>query len=276
MRIAVVAPSNSLSPLVPPKVLDFAAARYGAAAPEIVFHPQCFQSAGHFAGPDKDREDALVEVANNPSVDAVWMARGGYGANRIAASAIKRMGPAARKKPFVGYSDAGFLLAGLLAKNVGLPVHGPMAIDINGERGPEVVARSLDWMMAQAGPPPRFYFGELPPAADKFAAFNMIVFSQLIGTSLEPDLKGRVLMFEEVGEAMYRIDRTLFHITSNPRVRRCAGLMLGRCDPVTPNTPDFGQTEEEVAKHWCAVSGIEWLGRADIGHDDDNKVVPFN
>jgi muramoyltetrapeptide carboxypeptidase len=274
MRIAVVAPSNSLSPLVVPKVLDFAAARYGDAAPEIVFHPQCFQSAGHFAGPDKDREDALVEVANDPAFDAVWCARGGYGANRIAANAIARFGPAARTKPFVGYSDAGFLLAGLLAKKMGRPAHGPMAIDINGARGGDAVARSLDWMMMQADPP-RFYFGELPPPVEKFAAFNMIVFSQLLGTSLEPDLSGRVLMFEEVGEAMYRIDRTLFHITSNRRVRRCAGLMLGRCDPIPPNTPDFGQDEEAVARHWCAVSGIRWLGRADIGHDDDNKLVPF-
>jgi muramoyltetrapeptide carboxypeptidase len=275
MRIAVVAPSNSLSPLVPPKVIDFAAARYRDAAPEVIFHPQCFQSAGHFAGPDKDREDALVEVANDASVDAVWMARGGYGANRIAANAIKRMGPHARTKPFLGYSDAGFLLAGLLAKGIGRPVHAPMAIDINSERGGEAVARSLDWMLAQAGPPPQFYFGTLPPDANKFAAFNLIVFSQLLGTSLEPDLKGRVLMFEEVSEAMYRIDRTLFHITSNARVRRAAGLMLGRCAPIPPNTPDFGMDEEGVARHWCDVSGIPWLGRADIGHDDDNKVVPF-
>jgi muramoyltetrapeptide carboxypeptidase LdcA involved in peptidoglycan recycling len=34
-------------------------------------------------------------------------------------------------------------------------------------------------------------------------------------------------------------------------------------------------TEEEVARYWCRQSGIPWLGRADIGHDADNKVVPF-
>jgi muramoyltetrapeptide carboxypeptidase len=33
--------------------------------------------------------------------------------------------------------------------------------------------------------------------------------------------------------------------------------------------------EEEVARYWCARSGIPWLGRADIGHDANNKVVPF-
>jgi muramoyltetrapeptide carboxypeptidase LdcA involved in peptidoglycan recycling len=45
------------------------------------------------------------------------------------------------------------------------------------------------------------------------AAFNMTVLSQLLGTPLQPDLGGHVLMLEEVGEALYRIDRSLFHIT---------------------------------------------------------------
>jgi len=277
MRIAVVAPSNRLSPEVPPRVLALAAGRYGQRAPEIVFHPQCFLSSGHFAGPDQAREDALVEVANDPAVDAVWLARGGYGANRIAARAIARMGPAAATKPFLGYSDGGFVLAGLLAKGIGRPVHGPMATDVNRIGGEEAVLRSLDWLVAQGEPRLQYYFGELPPVPTaKRAAFNIIVLSQLLGTPLEPDFTGRVLMLEEVDEPLYAIDRSLFHITSSPAVRRCAGLMLGRCAPITPNNPEFGSDEEAIARHWCAVSGIKWLGRADIGHDAANTVVPFD
>jgi len=82
-------------------------------------------------------------------------------------------------------------------------------------------------------------------------------------------------MLEEVAEYMYRIDRFLFHITSNPGVRRAAGIMLGRCNGIPSNEPDFGQTEEQIAQHWCAASGIPYLGRADIGHDIHNKVVPL-
>jgi len=32
---------------------------------------------------------------------------------------------------------------------------------------------------------------------------------------------------------------------------------------------------EEVARFWCERSGIAFLGEADIGHDGDNRVVPF-
>ncbi|MBA3898082.1 MAG: LD-carboxypeptidase, partial [Sphingomonadaceae bacterium] len=113
------------------------------------------------------------------------------------------------------------------------------------------------------------------PAPRPQAAFNLTVLGALLGTPLEPDLTGRVLMIEEVAEELYRIDRSLFHITSNANVRRCAGLMLGRCAPVSENEPPFGTGEEAIARHWCAASGIPWLGRADIGHDAENKVVPF-
>jgi muramoyltetrapeptide carboxypeptidase len=146
-----------------------------------------------------------------------------------------------------------------------------VAQDILRDGGDVAVGRALAWMIDRAP-------AALEPTvngAKKTAAFNITILSQLLGTPLQPDLAGHVLMLEEVSEAMYRIDRALFHITSNSEIRRVAGIMLGRCSAITPNDPAFGMTEEEVARHWCRKSGIPWLGRADIGHDADNKIVPF-
>ena len=56
-----------------------AARLYPERKPEIVFHPQCFASHGHFAGDDDTRARAFLEVANDDHTDAVWFARGGYG-----------------------------------------------------------------------------------------------------------------------------------------------------------------------------------------------------
>ena len=109
----------------------------------------------------------------------------------------------------------------------------------------------------------------------KTAAFNISILSHLLGTPLQPDLAGHILMLEEVSEYMYRIDRYLFHITSNPAIREVSGIMLGRCSDIPENDREFGQDEEECVRHWCEVSGIPYMGRADIGHDIDNKIVPF-
>ena len=269
MRIAVVAPSTPIGADVAERVRAIAAERHPEL--EIIFHPQCFASHHHFAGDDALRAAAFVEVANDPAVDAVWFARGGYGSCRIAEAVLARLGPAARQKAYLGYSDAGFLLAGLYQRRFGNVIHGPMPRDVVRPGGDAAVKRALDWLADEAR-------GALEPSLApgvKAAAFNITVFAHMIGTPLQPELDGHVLMLEDVSEHMYRTDRAMFHIMSNEAVRRVAGIRLGRCTEVPPNDPDFGESEEEVVRYWCERSGIPFLGRADIGHDSDNKLVPF-
>ena len=263
VRIGVVAPSCQLDASIPERLDALAAAHLGVDAPDILYHPQCFLSDGHFAGSDDARISALVDFANDPAIDAIWFARGGYGACRVAEAALAQFGSAAQDKLYMGYSDAGFLLAGLYRQGAGRVAHGPMPADLNRKGGEVAVLRALDWLVDPV------------PLPAPQAAFNLTVLSQLLGTPLQPDLAGHVLMIEEVAEYMYRIDRTLFHVTSNPGIRKVAGIRLGRCSQIPDNDPVFGLDEVAVIKHWCAMSGIPYLGRADIGHDVDNQVVAF-
>ncbi len=270
-KIGVVAPASRMSADVATRVPALAERLYPQRTPEIVFHPQCFAAHGHFAGDDETRAQAFLDIANDGSYDAVWFARGGYGSCRVVESIMSRLMQPSRRKAYVGYSDAGILLAALYRAGFTAVAHGPVAQDILRDGGDAAVARALAWMIDRTP-------DALEPSVDgtkKTAAFNMTVLSHLLGTPLEPELDGHVLMLEEVGEAMYRIDRSLFHITSNANVRRATGIMLGRCSNITPNKPDFGMNEEEIARYWCRSAGIAWLGRADIGHDADNKIVPF-
>lgn len=265
MRIAVVAPSNSLKPEAADQVGAIVRARGDC---EIVFHPQCFLSDGHFAGRDEDRLAALLEVMGDHSVDAVWFARGGYGSNRIAEAAASAIPEAARTKHFLGYSDTGFLLAAF--HKAGLDVaHGPMPGDILRDGGRAAVERALDWL-ARRDP------SALEPELRRPAmAFNLTVLSMLLGTVLEPDLTGAELLLEEVSEHHYRIDRLLFHVTASANVRGAARLRLGLASDIPENDPVFGQDEEAIAAYWCARAGIEMGPRALIGHDSCNMVVPF-
>ena len=271
LRIAVVAPASRLEPVFADKVLDVARTLYPDGPPDIQFHPQCFLSWGHFAGDDEARAGAFLDVANDASFDALWVGRGGYGSCRIAERVVAGLTDVARKKSYLGYSDAGALLGALYRSGFDKVAHGPMPSDIARENGDKAVERALAFLVDGAP-------GSLEPAVSRAvstAAYNITVLSQIMGTALQPDLTDHILMLEEVSEYMYRIDRAMFHITSNPAIRKVAGIKLGRCRFIPPNEPDFGQTEEEVVRHWCAVSGIPYLGRADIGHDIDNKIVPF-
>jgi len=271
VTIGVVAPASRIEPGVADKVAQLAARLYPERPPEIRFHPQCFLSSGHFAGNDEARAAAFLAVANDERVDALWFARGGYGSGRIAETVLPALTAAARQKTYLGYSDAGALLAGLYAEGFAGVAHGPMPADIERAEGERAVARALAFLVDRA----RETLEPSVSPATAAAAFNLTVLSHLIGTPLQPDLADHVLMLEEVSEAMYRIDRALFHVTGNAAMRRIAGIRLGRCSRIPPNVPDFGASEEEVVQYWCRRSGIPYLGRADIGHDVDNKVVPF-
>jgi muramoyltetrapeptide carboxypeptidase len=270
LNIGVVAPANRLDPAVAERVKALAAQLYpGRLA--LSFHPQCHLSSGHFAGDDKARAEAFVEVANDPSFDAVWFARGGYGSCRILESALSRLGASARAKTYLGYSDMGSLMGALYGAGFANIVHGPMPTDMARAGGEAAVRRSLAYLATRApdGLEPTVLSGA------KCAAFNIKTLGELIGTPYLPDLSDHVLLLEDVAEYMYSIDRMLFHITSTPALRRVAGIKLGRCNDIPANDPDFGKTEAEVAEYWCLRSGIAYLGRADIGHDADNKIVPF-
>ena len=271
MRIGVVAPASRLERAGADAVLQLAQALHPSRPPELHFSPQCFLSSGHFAGDDETRARAFLDVANDERFDALWFARGGYGSCRLAERLLPQLTEAARRKAYLGYSDAGFLLAGLYKAGFTRLAHGPMPADIMRPGGEAAVKRALSFLVDGAADTLEATVSPKKPTA----AFNITVLSHLLGTPLEPDLTGHVVMLEEVAEAMYRIDRALFQITSNAAMRGIAGIMLGRCSAIPANQPDFQENEEEVARYWCGRSRIPYLGRADIGHDVDNKVVPF-
>ena len=269
MRIAICAPSTPFTREDAARVIALAATTHPAA--ELIFHDQCFAEAGHFAGPDGMRRAAFVDLANDPSFDAVWFARGGYGACRIAQDAVAALTSAAADKIYMGYSDAGNLLGALYRAQIGHVCHGPMPADIRRDGGEAAVLRALDWMLHAS---PQALEPQLQTGT-KYAAFNLMTLAMMVGTPLMPDLKDHVLMVEEISEYLYGYDRAFFHVTSHLQNAGLAGLRLGRVSDVPVNDRPFGEDSEEIARRWCAKTRIDYLGRADIGHDADNRIVPF-
>ena len=266
VKVAICAPAS------PVTVDDVAALRALVAAEfpevELLVHDQCYRAAGHFAGDDATRLAAFLDCANDPSVDAVWFARGGYGSNRIAAAALGQLAPAAGRKAYLGYSDMGYLLGALYRHGVGRPVHAPMLADLRRVGGEAAVRRALGFLCgARDG-----LEGGLG-GAHPVVAFNLTTLAMLAGTGLMPDLAGHEVLVEEVSEHLYAVDRLMFHATA--QLGGIAGLRLGRVSDVPENDRPFGNNAEDIARDWCQRHAIAYLGRADIGHDIHNKIVPF-
>ncbi|MEM9619505.1 MAG: LD-carboxypeptidase [Pseudomonadota bacterium] len=269
-HVALVCPGGPITRDLADKVVEIAATHCGEQV-QLHFHDQCFLTAGHFAGNDNERSAAFLEVANDPKYDAVWFARGGYGACRLNDALFDELNDHARRKTYLGYSDAGMILARLYKDGTGKPAHGPMPTDMTRKDGEYAIGRVLDYLIDGD-------INTLEPtviSSKKLVAFNITVLSHMIGTDWTPDLAGHIVMLEDVSEYLYSIDRSMFTIMSSVKMEKAAGVTLGRISNVPENDRPFGQTAEEIVQDWCERSSIPYLGRADIGHDADNKIVPF-
>ena len=264
-RIAICAPSAPFTREDAARVAALAEAEFPQHT--LHFHPQCFLSEGHFAGPDAARRDAFVACANDPAFDAVWFARGGYGAMRIAHEAMQRLDHVASGKAYLGYSDGGTLLGALYRERTGHPVHAPMCADIRRAGGEEAVRRVLAFLDGDRS--------GLEPSLDgqPAVAFNLMTLAMLCGTPMMPGLAGHVVMLEDVSEHLYAVDRLFFHLTAH--LGGVAGVRLGRVSDVPENDRAFGIEPEQIARYWCEKHSIPFLGTADIGHDAANRIVPF-
>ena len=268
LNIGVVAPAKAITIEAADKLSRLAYERYGSEV-KLKFHPQCFLEHGHFAGTDEARSLAFLEYANSPEHDVIWSARGGYGCMRLHDDMFDRLNENARAKAYIGYSDFGAVLARLYKMQIGRLIHGPMPVEVNRSvGGEECVTRVLDYVTGRSKD------GIEPTrSAHPRIAINLTILEHIIGTPWQPDLSGHVIMIEDVGEYEYAIDRKMFTLCSNENIRKCHGIALGRMSDIPENEIAFGMTYEESVQDWCHRSGIKYLGRADIGHDWENKLV---
>jgi muramoyltetrapeptide carboxypeptidase len=272
VAIAVVAPARRLDPQLAQRLEALVADGPWAGQVELRIDPRCFESHGHFAGPDAVRRAAFLDAARDPDVDAIWFARGGYGSARLLEGLEQDLPPAARAKTYLGYSDTGFLLAALSVLGCARCAHGPLVGDLAREGGELAIQRALGFLSGAD-------FGGLEPsvltAQRPQLAFNLTVLRSLIGTRWLPPGAGAELLVEDVGEYDYAVDRTAWQLSQNGWFRGLAGVRIGRFTAPVENDVAFEIGQAEAVRLWSQRAGVPVLGAADIGHDSANRIVPF-
>ncbi|WP_165844064.1 S66 peptidase family protein [Phenylobacterium kunshanense] len=240
---------------------------------EVEIAPQNELRDHQLAGPDETRVTVLNESLNRDDVDAIWCARGGYGAGRLLPALGKR-GPA-RPLILAGYSDITALHFALLGTSV-TSLHAAMPIDL---KSPEKVdnlkaafALCRD-LLSGAKVAPRAFELSTVRAGDAegwTVAANLSVFTHLLGTPYVPKLAGAVLCLEDVGEYLYSLDRMFLHLKLAGVFDEIAGLVLGSFSDTQDNDPPWGHTIEEIAAHYYAGP----IGASlPIGHARHNQPI---
>ena len=101
MKIGIVNASSRLNKARAEAVMAWFATNFPDGSVTASFHPASFGKHGHFGGDDASRTNAFVEYANDPRLDAIWFARGGYGSCRIAEAVLPSSSREMPPRPWV-------------------------------------------------------------------------------------------------------------------------------------------------------------------------------
>jgi muramoyltetrapeptide carboxypeptidase len=112
---------------------------------------------------------------------------------------------------------------------------------------------------------------------------NLTVATHLLGTRHLPELRGAILVLEEVGEVPYRIDRLLTHWRLCGALGQLAGLAFGSflgCEEpeeASGSEPDGSDRFrlEEVLRERSLDLGIPVVAELPVGHAPGNAALPL-
>jgi muramoyltetrapeptide carboxypeptidase len=211
-------------------------------------------------------------------VRAIFCTRGGYGAGRLLEKldyTLIRQNP----KILVGFSDITALSLAMLAKAGLVTFAGPM-VAAEFAHGITRNAAHAMWEMLRDVRTSRTLPGcdQARPLRSGIAegpliGGNLTVFTSLIGTPWMPDTRGAILLFEDVGESVYRIDRMLLQLRDGGILQRISGVLLGSFTAIPEDRPN--RELEEVLREYFLPIGVPILAGIPFGHIPDKITLPI-
>lgn len=271
-RVALVAPAGPLA--------EGAVERAERRVREWGWEPVAGEHARGRAGFLSAADDARVHDFNtalrDPSIDAVWCLRGGYGTMRIL-ERIDWMALVRRPRPLIGFSDNTALHLAAHAAGV-VSCHGPHPATRDFTRFSGDLLRRVVCDPSPAGRLPFPAAGQraetLSPGAAEgpLVGGNLSLVAATLGTPFAIRAEGAIVFLEEVGEAAYRIDRLLTQLVLAGVFRAAAGVAVGAFTetPADPHGPGAG----EVLRERLGSLGIPVAMGFPFGHVDDNWTLP--
>jgi muramoyltetrapeptide carboxypeptidase len=278
-RVGVIAPSSGL---LEPSKLARGIAELERMGLEVVLGAHVRDVRGYLAGEDRARAEDLLWALGDPSLDAVWCARGGYGAQRTVAALAPDEIEALGERPakvFIGFSDTTILHALIVHRLGWVTFYGPGVTSL-ADRDPftlDGVRRALfdGAPYAVTAHPDDPWMTTLRPgtAEGPLAGGCLTLLSALAGTPLQMNFAGRICFFEEVHESAYAVDRALSQLLAAGCLEGCRGIAIGDHTDVPDEGPTLGL--EQVFADLLAPLGIPVCFYFPVGHGDHLATLPL-
>ena len=234
---------------------------------------------GYTAGTVEQRLKDFHAAFADDEVKAVWAVRGGYGATALLPNLDYDL---IRSKPklLIGYSDLTAPLNAIYQRTGLIGIHGPVASSTFAELAREsfddvavsaTIPCSYTCEARTRAPSPKIS----GRATGKLAGGNLTLLAAMCGTPFQLDVKDKLLLLEDVGEAPYRIDRMLVQLDQACDLSSAAGIALGEFVDCEAAPGDNSLTLAETLANRLSGLGIPVAGQFPFGHGDRNVSLPI-
>ncbi|MEM6817056.1 MAG: LD-carboxypeptidase [Bacteroidota bacterium] len=269
--VAIIAPSR----LILPDQVEKALKVFRHWGLQVHLGDSIFKSHGYFAGTDEQRLGDLQHFVNDPSIKAIFCARGGYGVTRILdqldLDPLKE-----NPKWIIGFSDITALHLALAKLGIA-SVHGLMPVQFDyfdAESSIESLRKLLfegtGLINAASNDSNRRGSGSAP-----IIGGNLSLLADSLGTASEVETENKILFFEEIDEYLYKVDRMLTQLKRAGKFDALKGLVIGDFSQIKDTKIPFGQGLEEIildkVKKYDFPVGFGFP----IGHEIPNFSIPL-
>lgn len=270
-RVALVAPSG----IVPdPAHVERARENARSLGWDPVMGPNVSRLNGYLAGTDEQRLADLNQALADDSIDAIWCVRGGYGAMRLLPG-IDYKSLEQRPRPFIGFSDITAFHAAIWKECGIVSFHGPTARGELGDFSRDSLRRAVVDQSDSCGVATEGRVLKSGRATGRLAGGNLALVASLMGTPWSVDFEGAILVIEDIGEAVYRVDRMMRQLLLSGALSRCAGLVAGDFRLPQGETSEQNRLVDEVIAEAAEEAGIPCLAGAPFGHIHDQWTIPL-
>ncbi len=237
-----------------------------------VFDERLFDVHHIFAGTDDFRAAVFQEYIDNEEIEAIWLARGGYGNIRII-DQLDFTQFLRHPKWIAGFSDS-TVIHGKLSR-LGIPsLHAPMPFYFANktEEAKQSLYNALTGNSLRYKIPtnPLNRLGEME---GEIVGGNLSVLYGMMGSDTFPETDGKILFIEEVDEYIYHIDRMMRGLKRAGKLANLKGLIVGGLTQIHDNAHPFGQSAEEVIAEVVSEYDYPLCFNFPAGHFDDNRAL---
>ena len=230
-----------------------------------------------FVASDKTRALSFQEALGSEKVDAIFFARGGYGAARILPW-LKKTAPSPHFPLVLGLSDITNIHSWLYGTYRAVSFHGPHLRGLSDSKTFE-----LFWEMVSG----KIGMGKELPAGDTtivregmaegiLLGGNLETLAHLCGSQWLPKKRsdeGWILFLEDIDEPMYAIDRAIRSLMHAGYLSGVRGVVLGPFMGRSPRPDDPRETVEELVRE--AIPDVPIMTSSFSGHGTPMATWPL-